>query len=91
MTLNGVMVLILRYFTEFGIASGAYCVKVVEDVVAKSLRSLSHLLASFFYLVIAAMCFCTCCLGWIGSLVVGALDLQLDDCEFAALSSNNLR
>jgi len=32
MTLNGVMVLILRYFTEFGRAP---CVKVVEDVVAK--------------------------------------------------------
>jgi len=36
MTLNGVMTLILRFFfTEFGIASGAHCVKVVEDVVVK--------------------------------------------------------
>jgi len=85
------MVLILRYSTEFGIASGVHCVKVVEDVVVKSLRSLSHLLMSFLYLVIAAMCFCICCLGWIGSLVVRALDLQLDGYEFAALSSNNLR
>jgi len=35
MTLNSVMALILRYFTEFGIASGAHCVKVIEDVVVK--------------------------------------------------------
>jgi len=35
MTLNGVMAFVLRYFTEFGIASGAHCVKVVEDVVVK--------------------------------------------------------
>jgi len=34
MTLNGVIALILRYFTEFG-ASWARCVKVVEDVVVK--------------------------------------------------------
>ena len=36
MTLNGVMALILRYFTEFGsFGGGAHCVpaKVVEDVV----------------------------------------------------------
>jgi len=31
MTLNGVMTLILRYFTEFGIVSGAHCVKAVDD------------------------------------------------------------
>jgi len=31
MTLNGVMALILRYFTEFGIVSGAHCVKAVDD------------------------------------------------------------
>ena len=37
MTLNGVIALILRNFTEFGIASGAHCVKVVEDVVVKML------------------------------------------------------
>jgi len=35
MTLNGVMALILRYFTEFGTFSGAHCAKVVEDVVKK--------------------------------------------------------
>jgi len=35
MTLNGVMALILRYFTEFGIASGTHCIKVVGDVVVK--------------------------------------------------------
>jgi len=34
MTLNGVMVLILRYVTEFG-SFRAYCVKVIEDVVVK--------------------------------------------------------
>ena len=34
MTLNGVMALILRYFTEFG-SFRAHCVKVVEDIVAK--------------------------------------------------------
>jgi len=36
MTLNGIMALILGYFTEFG-----------SDVVVKSSRSLSHLLMSF--------------------------------------------
>jgi len=41
-TLNGVMVLILHYFTEFGSYRG---VKVV--IVLKSSRSLSHLLMSF--------------------------------------------
>jgi len=46
MILNGVMALILRYFTEFGSFRGAHCVKVVEDVVVKSSRSLSHLLMS---------------------------------------------
>jgi len=35
MTVNGFVALILRYFTEFGIASGAHCVKVLEDVVVK--------------------------------------------------------
>jgi len=38
MTLNGVLTLILRYFTEF-----------VYDVVVKSSRSLSHFLMSFLY------------------------------------------
>jgi len=37
MTLNGIMALILRYFTEFG-ASGAHCVKVVEDVTVKKVH-----------------------------------------------------
>jgi len=46
MTLNGAMALILRYFTEFG-SSGAHSVKVIEDVVVKSSRSLSYLLMSF--------------------------------------------
>jgi len=34
MTLNGVMALILRYFTELG-SFRAHCVRVVEDVVKK--------------------------------------------------------
>jgi len=34
MTLNGVMTLILSYFTEFG-SFRAHCVKVVEGVVVK--------------------------------------------------------
>jgi len=34
-TLNGAISLILRYFTEFVIASGAHCVKVVENVVVE--------------------------------------------------------
>jgi len=34
MTLKGVLVLIWRYFTEFG-SFRAHCVKVVEDVVIK--------------------------------------------------------
>jgi len=34
MTLNGVMALILRYFTEFG-SYGAHCVQVVDDVIVK--------------------------------------------------------
>jgi len=37
MTLNGVMAVILRYFSEFGYLSG---------VLRKSLRSLSHILMS---------------------------------------------
>ena len=34
MTLNSVMALILRYFTEFG-SFRAHCVKEVEDVIVK--------------------------------------------------------
>jgi len=48
MTFNGVMALILRYFTEFDSFQGALR-KMVEDVVLKSSRSLSHLLMSFLY------------------------------------------
>jgi len=40
MTLNGVMAVILRYFSEFGYLSG---------VLRKSSRSLSHLLMSSCY------------------------------------------
>jgi len=32
MTLNGAVAIILRYFSEIGIAFGAHCVKVVEDI-----------------------------------------------------------
>jgi len=32
MTLNGVMALILRYFTEFGSFRGVYGVKVLENI-----------------------------------------------------------
>ena len=46
MTLNGVMALILCYFTEFGSFQGALP-KMVEDVVVNSSLSLSHLLISF--------------------------------------------
>jgi len=35
MTLNGVIALILRHFTEFGSFYRAQCVKVVEDVAIK--------------------------------------------------------
>ena len=45
-TLNGVMAVILRYFSEFG-SFRAHCVKEVQDVVVKSSLSLSHLLMSF--------------------------------------------
>jgi len=38
MTLNVVMALILRYFTEFGSFLGN-CIKVVEDVVVRYLIS----------------------------------------------------
>jgi len=51
MTLNDVMALTLRYFTKFG-SFRAHCLKVVEDVVVKSSRSLSHLLISLLVLVI---------------------------------------
>ena len=47
MTLNGKMALILRYFAEFGSFRGAVHIKVVEGVVVKSSRSLSHLRESF--------------------------------------------
>jgi len=37
MTLNGVLVLILRYFTE-SVAAVVHCVKVVEGVVVKKVH-----------------------------------------------------
>jgi len=43
MTLNGVMALIFN--SPNSVASGAHCVKVVEDVFVKSSRSLSHLMS----------------------------------------------
>ena len=52
MALNGVMALILRYFTEFGIASGAAGALRKSGWRCrrkKSSRSLSHLLMSFLY------------------------------------------
>jgi len=32
MTMNGVMTIILHYFSEFGIAFGGHCVKVIENI-----------------------------------------------------------
>jgi len=65
MTLNGVLAVTLRYFTEFGkhtfqhvtaasicggIYARVYCILLyVYDVVVKSSRSLSHLLMSFLF------------------------------------------
>ena len=34
MTLNGEMAFILSYFTEFGIVSGAHCIKVVVKAIS---------------------------------------------------------
>jgi len=51
MTLNGVFTMIVRYFTEFGSFRGALCT-VVEGVVVKSTRSLSHLLISLLLKVV---------------------------------------
>jgi len=45
--LNGVIALILRYFTEFGSFRSALRIKVIEDAVVENSRSLSHLLMSF--------------------------------------------
>jgi len=51
LTLNGVMALILRYFTEFGSFRGAVRKRGRRCSREKSLRSLSDLLMSFlFYL-----------------------------------------
>jgi len=47
MTLNGVIALILLYFTELSGSFRAHCVEVVDDVVVKSSRSLFHVLMSF--------------------------------------------
>ena len=46
MTLNGVMAVILRYFSEFGSLMGVGAGLYMCDVVKKSSRSLSHLLMS---------------------------------------------
>jgi len=52
MTLNGVMALILRYFTEFS-TSGAHCEKVIEDVAVKkftfAICMMSFLLAFYIW------------------------------------------
>jgi len=48
MTLNGVMALILRYFTEFDSFRGTLRAIVVLDNVVKSSRSLSHLMSLLF-------------------------------------------
>ena len=57
MTLNGVMALVLRYFSEIGSIRGALR-KVVEDVVVKKTsRSLSHLLMSFLFIRVTFLSF----------------------------------
>ena len=48
MTLNGVMAVILRYFSEFGSLIGVGAGFYMYDVVVKSSRSLSHLLMSYY-------------------------------------------
>jgi len=53
MTLNGVMALILRYFTEFGSFLGALR-KVVEDVIAKKFTF--AISSSDEFLVINSLC-----------------------------------
>ena len=47
MTLNGVMAVILRYFNEIQVASGAHCVKVVEDIPKLSATEISLKLLVF--------------------------------------------
>jgi len=47
MTLNGVNGPYFFVISQNFVASRVHCVKVVEDVVVKSSRSLSHLLMSF--------------------------------------------
>jgi len=46
-TLNDLELTLFCVISPNSVASGAHCVKVVEDVVVKSSRSLSHLLTSF--------------------------------------------
>jgi len=50
-TLNNLEWLNVPYFTTSGSFRGA-CVKVVEDVVVKGLRSLSHLLISLLSILV---------------------------------------
>ena len=52
-TLNGVMTLTLRYFTEFVSFQGALHKSVHVQCRSKSSRSLSHLLMSFLLLVVS--------------------------------------
>ena len=46
MTMNGVMAVILRYFTEFG-SFRAHCVKVVEDIPKHSAPEMQPGVSSF--------------------------------------------
>jgi len=46
----------LCVFSANSVAFGAHCVKVVEDVVVKSSRSLSHLLMSFLLAGVRQLC-----------------------------------
>jgi len=67
MTLNGVMAVTLRYFTEFGkpalhkticggIYARVYCILVRVKCRKESSRSLSHLLMSFLFFIIENNC-----------------------------------
>ena len=72
MTLNGVMAVTLRYFTEFGkpalqktfcggIYARVYCILVrVQCRRKESSRSLSHLLMSFFLSLYGPCCVSVC-------------------------------
>jgi len=52
MTFNGVIALILRYFTEFAsLAFMAHCVKVVEDIPKRSAQKCSpkHVVLAIYH------------------------------------------